>query len=296
MKICALVLFPILACLTACSSSCSTINTGSINPNDNLQGPVIVLFHGLNKDISSLSNIKNQLERKFLHEKIEAFERDKQQNIKEQAQKTYQELKTKELYQRDLVFVGISTGGVVAIETLNQHPELTVKGIITYHAPLEGFRMAELLADKDKMKHALRSASNPLIKDCVSRDLNGLVDRLVDQLNTPVVQDLRPKAPFMQNFKANLLKIAIPILTISGAIDYEHQDKLKEDPAYYNELSKVLYPHSPHDGFIPIDSQGASNIAIKNSERISCSVDHWQDPPPVIMDKIKETIEKYLEN
>ena len=126
MKIRALAPFSMLSSLTACSASCANINTSSIRSNtnsiasnDNLQRnynvqqapPVIVLFHGLNKDVSSLSNTKNQLERKFLHAKIEAFERDKQQNIKEQAQKAYQELKTKELYQRDW-FLSVLVQGV----------------------------------------------------------------------------------------------------------------------------------------------------------------------------------------
>ena len=291
----ALVLFPVLTCLTACGSSCSIINPGSIEPSQNSPRnysvqrtpPVIVLFHGLYDKASDLNTIKNQLESKFPDAKIEAFQRDEQQNIEEQAQKTYQELKTRELHQRDLVFVGVSAGGVVAVETLNQHPELAVKGIITYHSPLEGSRLAALVTNEtmNQLKSTMKESRGSL----------------VDQLNTPVVQNLTPEASFMQNFKTNLSKISVPMFVIAGEINNNPSPKYSNSAKptaqlLLEMLTAQSYHNCAHDGLIGKNSQLVHSIHNDNIERFTQSnVDHWAEPDIDAMNKIEQHIKVYLE-
>ena len=267
----------------------------------------IVLFHGLGETDSVMDDkIGRDLRQAFPNAEVVALQRNEQQGIAAQAQKTYQDLQAKDLHQRDLVFMGISAGGVVAIETLNQHPALAVKGIIAYHSPLKG---APIAAAKEQEIDALVNHL-PLPPELVS----GVNIKQISKQYTQgqAAQDLKPSSPFMATFEANLSKVKVPILAIAGkggSLVSLVKDFCGLDLSILSSLWGNLDPtwaklvggsdhsdHSDHDGLLPTDSQLAQHINIPRIEYCyQAGVSHLGTIPPDTMEKIKKNIKSYFQ-
>lgn len=275
----------------------------------------IVLFHGLGNPVWAVNDEISDLRQAFPNAKVVAFQSNEQQGIVAQAQKTYQELQAQDLHQADLVFMGISTGGVVAIETLNQHSALAVKGIIAYHSPLKG---APIAAAKKKAIDTLEQEVDTLvskIKDFLPPELVSGVITNIKQIfqqytQGQAAQDLKPRSPFMTTFKDTLSKVGVPILAIAGkggSLVSLAKKLLGLDLSTYKGILGSLAPNldltlvrlvgaQDHDGLLPLASQQAQHINNPRIERYTPKDEsHYGAIPPETMKKIKKNIESYFQ-
>ena len=293
----------LLSLLVFANCSCNLNSVTSLTkPGSGPGQQAIVLFHGLGETDSVMDDkIGRDLRQAFPNAEVVALQRNEQQGIAAQAQKLYQDLQANDLHQKDLVFMGISTGGIVAIETLNQHPALAVRGIIAYHSPLEGAPMVAKKQVVDTLaSHISRlpgAVSGVNIKQIFEQYTQGRA-----------VQDLKPNSSFMTIFKANLSKVEVPILAIAGkggswASSIANLYKL--DLSNYNAKILSILNHAwseqfvgdpDHDGLLPIDSQLAQHINNSCIERWSqAGVSHYGAIPPHAREKIKKNIKSYFQ-
>ena len=294
-------LFSLLS-LTACS--CKNVSGGS---HSNLQataapsqdtvhipGSVIVLFHGFQDRVGALDSIKTELTEAFPATRVVAFQRNETRSITAQVHETYYELQQAGLTHKPLVFLGISAGGVVAIETYHYYAyQADIKGIITYHSPLEG---APCIS-------SIRGVLPPGVSTAHLPPAYQEVDNL---LQCRTVRDLDPQQYFVQTFKSRLNSVSIPILAIaSGLCNHDHiRDigigKLVESLATQQAVTpdivlNSLVGHPAHDGLLPLGSQIADNSPnAMITPFIESGVHHFRDPSPHAMQVMKQAIRNYF--
>ena len=310
-----------LSCFTACGCGTSpgkgAINKRDIKPLNRNPTPkndqAIVLFHGLGDPVSALDDVKKELAAALKDTEIVAFQRDEQQGITAQANKIYQELQDQGLHQKELVFLGISAGGVVAIEVLNQHPELqkNLKLIIPYHSPLEGAPIAKHGVMVENLATQLEGMLRQIGQPGLAQSVGGImVDTFKNITQTRAANDLVPNSTFMVNFKANLSKVKVPILALAGTkSNFESfiqsfckpvLKKLRQDLGTSTITGILVLLDDPfshligakeHDALLPESSQLAKNISNTYIERIKQEgVNHFIRITPKVMDKIVKRI------
>lgn len=294
-------LFSLLS-LTACS--CKTLPGGShsasatvpTSPQDtvHIPGSVIVLFHGFQDRVSALDNIKSELAQTFPDTHVVAFQRDETQPIAAQAYATYQDLQTAGLAYKSLVFLGISAGGVVAIETYDRCAYQTdIKGIIAYHSPLEG---APCISAMRRM----------LPPGTPAAYLSPPYQEIANLMQCKTVCDLNLQNNFVYAFKSKLNRVSVPILTVASMLCHHSHirdtgiGKLVESIAAQQSqnpdvILDSLVGHIVHDGLIPLESQianGSPNTMI--TPFIESEIHHFRDPSPQAMQAMKQAIRNYF--
>ncbi|MEN0016442.1 MAG: alpha/beta hydrolase [Bacteroidota bacterium] len=294
-------LFSLLS-LTACS--CKTLPGGSHNaaataptlPQEtvHIPGSAIVLFHGFQDHVSELDNIKSELTQTFPATRVVAFQRDETQPIAAQAYATYQDLQAAGLAYKSLVFLGISAGGVVAIETYDRCAYQTdIKGIIAYHSPLEG---APCISAMRRM----------LPPGTPAAYLPSPYQEIANLIQCKTICDLNPQNNFVYAFKSKLNRVSVPILTVASRLCHHSHirdtgiGKLVESIAAQQSqnpdiILDGLVGHVVHDGLIPLESQianGSPNTMI--TPFIESEIHHFRDPSPQAMQVIKQAIRNYF--
>lgn len=152
-----------------------------------------------------------------------------------------------------ICLIGDSHGGLVALELYRQYKDdLNIVGIVTNHSPLEGAPGVNVDIDvvnefKKTVRGLLTSASlflGGLTLNPSQIDSLPLKEMLTGGIQQPLIDDLTANSSLLNNIRATLTSIQIPVLVLAGYADIlTNIDALlgfaSQDKRFGQELSKV---------------------------------------------------------
>ncbi|MGI2298874.1 esterase/lipase family protein [Candidatus Cardinium hertigii] len=219
---------------------------GSTNFHQVHTKPLIVLFHGLGANVSSLKTLQEALENEFGKESVVVLdnilpEKTAIFSIKDQSNKCFNKLSEDKpnLQHSPTLLIGHSQGGLRAYNMFHQYKdELNVKGIITLATPWEGAPLLDTIETLNQCdtitgiknkelysKYFTPPVLNDMYKlsDSMGQPTNWIEQELVRRLENLVVAefiagcyDLKPGSIFLNSIKDALPEEEVPILAIGG--------------------------------------------------------------------------------